>query len=183
MPPTSLPPDSLPPDSLSPKSPPLIRAATPNDVSTIFSFSKLLSEYEKLAHEMVGTEENLRKALFGDKPYIEAFVAEVDNKVVGSAIFFYNFSTFLMQPGIYLEDLFVLPDYRRRGIASALLKHLANYALTQGCGRFEWSVLDWNVDAIAVYKKLGAVLMDEWTVCRVDGQALSALAQLEGAQT
>ncbi|MGB3572366.1 MAG: GNAT family N-acetyltransferase [Phormidesmis sp.] len=159
-----------------------IRAATPDDVSTIFSFSRMLSEYEKLAHEMVGTEESLHKALFGDRPYVEAFVAEVEGKVVGSTLFFYNFSTFLMKPGIYLEDLFVLPDYRRRGIATALLKHLANYALSQGCGRFEWSELDWNVDAIAVYKKLGAVLMDEWTVCRVDGEALSALAQLEETQ-
>jgi len=156
-----------------------IRAATPDDVSTIFSFSRMLSEYEKLAHEMVGTEESLQKALFGDRPYVEAFVAEVEGKVVGSTLFFYNFSTFLMKPGIYLEDLFVLPDYRRRGIATALLKHLANYAVSQGCGRFEWSVLDWNKDAIAVYKKLGAVLMDGWTVCRVDGEALSALAQLE----
>ncbi|MEO0770501.1 MAG: GNAT family N-acetyltransferase, partial [Cyanobacteria bacterium J06649_4] len=83
--------------------------------------------------------------------------------------------TFLMKPGVYLEDLFVLPDYRRRGIATALIKHLAHHAISQGCGRVEWSVLDWNVDAIAVYKKLGAVLMDEWTVCRVEGSALISL--------
>ncbi|MGD1896542.1 MAG: GNAT family N-acetyltransferase [Phormidesmis sp.] len=155
-----------------------IRPATPDDVAAIFSFSQLLSEYEKLAHEMVGTQEDLHRCLFGERPYAESFVAEVEGNVVASATYFYNFSTFLMKPGIYLEDLFVLPDYRRQGIATALLKHLANHAIEQGCGRFEWSVLDWNVDAIAVYKKLGAVLMNEWTVCRVDGKALSSLAHL-----
>ena len=153
-----------------------IRAATPEDVATIFGFAQLLAEYEKLADEFVGTEADLREGLFGARPYIEAFVAEAEGEVVASAIYFYNYSTFLMKPGIYLEDLFVLPDYRRRGIATALIRHLANHALRQGCGRLEWSVLDWNVDAIAVYKKLGAVLMDEWTGCRVSGDALSALA-------
>lgn len=157
----------------------LIRPATPEDVATIFRFSELLSDYEKLAHEMVGTQADLHKALFGERPYVESFVAELAGEVVASATYFYNFSTFLMKPGIYLEDLFVLPDYRRQGIATALLKHIAAYALEQGCGRFEWSVLDWNVDAIAVYKKLGAVLMNEWTVCRVDGEALDALAKIE----
>ncbi len=154
-----------------------IRPATPDDVGAIFSFSQLLSEYEKLAHEMVGTQADLHRGLFGERPYVEAFVAQVDKQVVASATYFYNFSTFLMKPGIYLEDLFVLPEYRRRGIATALIKHLANHALKQGCGRLEWSVLDWNVDAIAVYKKLGAVLLDEWTVCRVSGDALQQLAE------
>ncbi|MEL7356512.1 MAG: GNAT family N-acetyltransferase [Cyanobacteria bacterium J06560_6] len=154
-----------------------IRAATPDDVSTIFGFCKLLAEYEKLAHELTGTEADLHEGLFGRRPFVEAFVAEVDGKLVASAIYFYNYSTFLMRPGIYLEDLFVLPDYRRQGIATALIKHLANHALKQGCGRLEWSVLDWNVDAIAVYKKQGAVLMDEWTGCRVSGDALEALAE------
>jgi len=158
--------------------PPTIRPATPEDVSEIFRFSQLLSEYEKLAHEMVGTQADLHSALFGDRAFVESFVAEVDGKVVASATYFYNFSTFLMKPGIYLEDLFVLPEYRRQGIATALLKHLANHAVNEGCGRFEWSVLDWNVDAIAVYQKLGAVLMNGWTVCRVDGDALTALATL-----
>ncbi|MEL7068910.1 MAG: GNAT family N-acetyltransferase [Cyanobacteria bacterium J06634_6] len=154
-----------------------IRAATPDDVSTIFGFCKLLAEYEKLAHELTGTEADLHEGLFGRRPFVEAFVAEVDGKLVASAIYFYNYSTFLMRPGIYLEDLFVLPDYRRQGIATALIKHLANHALKQGCGRLEWSVLDWNVNAIAVYKKQGAVLMDEWTGCRVSGDALKALAE------
>lgn len=156
-----------------------IRLATPADVPEIFRFSQLLSEYEKLAQEMVGTQEDLHNALFGERAFVESFVAEIDNKVVASATYFYNFSTFLMKPGIYLEDLFVLPDYRRQGIATALLKNLARHALSQGCGRFEWSVLDWNKDAIAVYKKLGAVMMQDWTVCRVDGDALTALGTLD----
>lgn len=154
-----------------------IRAARPEDVPTMFGFCELLAEYEKLAHELTGTEADLREGLFGQRPHAEAFVAEVDGRLVASAIYFYNYSTFLMKPGIYLEDLFVLPDYRRQGIATALIKHLAHHALQQGCGRLEWSVLNWNVDAIAVYKKQGAVLMDEWTGCRVSGDALKALAQ------
>ncbi|MEL6778119.1 MAG: GNAT family N-acetyltransferase [Cyanobacteria bacterium J06597_16] len=153
-----------------------IRLATPADVSSIYSLIQALSEYEKLAHEMVGTEADLHKGLFGEKPFAEALVAEVEGEAVGVALYFYNFSTFLMKPGIYLEDLFVLPDYRKQGIATALLKELASRAVNQGCGRLEWSVLDWNVDAIAVYKKRGAVLMDDWTVCRVDGDALVSLA-------
>lgn len=155
-----------------------IRPATPADVSAIFSFSQLLSEYEKLAHEMVGAQADLHKALFGSPSYAEAIVAEIDGKVVGSATYFYNFSTFLMKPGIYLEDLFVLPDYRRRGIATDLLKYLAGHALSKGCGRLEWSVLDWNESAITFYRRIGAVLMDEWTGCRVAGDALVDLSNL-----
>ncbi|MGB7086530.1 MAG: GNAT family N-acetyltransferase, partial [Phormidesmis sp.] len=141
--------------------------------------SQALSEYEKLAHEMVGTETDLQRGLFGDRPYAEAMVAELDGKVVGSALYFYNFSTFLMKPGIYLEDLFVLPDYRRKGIATALLKQLAAHAVSQGCGRLEWSVLDWNESAITFYKRIGAKLMDEWTGCRVSGSALVDLSKWE----
>ena len=109
-----------------------IRPATPADVPAIFALSQALSEYEKLAHEMVGSEADLQRGLFGDRPYAEVMVAELDGKVVGSALYFYNFSTFLMKPGIYLEDLFVLPDYRRKGIATALLKQLAAHAVSQG---------------------------------------------------
>ncbi|MGB3789055.1 MAG: GNAT family N-acetyltransferase [Phormidesmis sp.] len=145
----------------------------------MFALSTALSEYEKLTHEMVGTVEDLSLGLFGKRPFAEAIVAEVNGKVVASALYFYNFSTFLMKPGIYLEDLFVLPDYRRQGIATALLKYLANYAVEQGCGRLEWSVLDWNESAITFYKRLGAVLMDEWTGCRVTGEALANLAKVE----
>ncbi|MEL6814174.1 MAG: GNAT family N-acetyltransferase [Cyanobacteria bacterium J06598_3] len=154
-----------------------IRLATPEDVPAIFSLVKALSEYEKLAHEMVGTEADLHKGLFGERPYAEALVADVDGKAAGFALYFYNFSTFLMKPGIYLEDLFVHPDYRRQGIATALLQALASRAVDQDCGRLEWSVLDWNTDAITFYKRIGAVLMDEWTGCRVTGNALVELAK------
>jgi GNAT superfamily N-acetyltransferase len=155
-----------------------LRLATQDDVPAIFSLVRALSEYEQLAHEMVGTEADLYKGLFGTPAYAEAIVAEVDGDIAGFALYFYNFSTFLMKPGIYLEDLFVLPKYRRQGIATALLKYLANHAVSQGCGRLEWSVLDWNEDAIAFYKRIGAILMDEWTGCRVMGDALVNLSKL-----
>ena len=157
--------------------PATIRLATPNDVSTILSLVRALSEYEKLAHEMVGTEADLHQGLFGPRPYAEAVIAEVDGNPAGFALYFYNFSTFLMKPGVYLEDLFVLPEYRRRGIATELLKYLAAHALSKDCRRLEWSVLDWNEDAIAFYKRIGAVLMDEWTGCRVSGEALVNLSE------
>ncbi len=156
-----------------------IRLATPDDVSAIFSLIQALSEYEKLAHEMVGTEKDLHNGLFGSPSYAESIVAEVDGRIVGFALYFYNFSTFLMKPGIYLEDLFVLSDYRRQGIATDLLKYLAGHALNKGCGRLEWSVLDWNESAIIFYKRIGAVLMDEWTGCRVAGEALVNLSNLK----
>ena len=156
-----------------------IRSAYPEDVSTIFSLIKSLSEYEKLAHEMVGTEADLHEGLFGPQPYAEVIIAEVDGKPAGMALYFYNFSTFLMKPGIYLEDLFVLPDYRRKGVATALLKYLAAFAISKDCGRLEWSVLDWNESAIAFYKRIGAKLMDEWIGCRVSGDALVGLSKLE----
>ncbi len=156
-----------------------IRPATPKDVSAIFELVTALSEYEKLAHKMVGTPADLSLGLFGKRPFAEAIVAEADGKAVGFALYFYNFSTFLMKPGIYLEDLFVSPDYRRQGIATALLKYLANYAVEQDCGRLEWSVLDWNESAITFYKRIGAVLMDEWTGCRVTGEALVNLAKVD----
>jgi GNAT superfamily N-acetyltransferase len=155
-----------------------IRLATPHDVSAIFSLIQALSEYEKLAHEMVGTEADLHNGLFGEIAYAEAIVAEVDGQVAGFSLYFYNFSTFLMKPGVYLEDLFVLPEYRRQGIATELLKYLAAHALNKGCGRLEWSVLDWNESAITFYKRIGAVLLDEWTGCRVSGAALTRLSQL-----
>lgn len=155
-----------------------IRPATPDDVSAIFSLIQALSEYEKLAHEMVGTEKDLHSGLFGSPSYAESVVAEVDGAIAGFALYFYNFSTFLMKPGIYLEDLFVLPDYRRQGIATDLLKYLAGHALNKGCGRLEWSVLDWNESAITFYQRIGAVLMDEWTGCRVSGDALVNLSNL-----
>ncbi|NJL49029.1 MAG: GNAT family N-acetyltransferase [Leptolyngbyaceae cyanobacterium SM2_5_2] len=155
-----------------------IRPATPEDVSTLVALIKALAEYEKLAHEVTGTAEELTQFLFGDRPYAEAIMAEVDGTTAGMALFFYNFSTFLMQPGLYLEDLFVLPAYRRQGIGQALLVYLGKLALAKGCGRFEWSVLDWNTPAIEFYRQMGAELKPEWQLCRVTGEALQAFAAM-----
>ncbi len=154
-----------------------IRPATADDVSTLFELVQGLAEYEKLSHEVTGTPEALRQSLFGPQPYAHAILAWVDEQPAGFALYFYNFSTFLMKPGLYLEDLFIRPDYRRRGIGSAIFQYLAQTAIDQGCGRFEWSVLDWNESAIAFYKQKGATLMDEWRICRVTGPALATLAQ------
>jgi len=155
-----------------------LRFGRPDDVPTILSLIRGLAEYERLSHEMVGNEELLREHLFGERPYIEVLLAEVDGRAVGFALFFHNYSTFLTRPGIYLEDLFVLPDERGRGYGKALLAGLARLAYERGCGRFEWSVLNWNEPSIQFYKALGAVPMDEWTVNRVSGEALERLAQL-----
>ena len=155
-----------------------IRPATPADVETLFELIRALAEYEKLSHAVVGTSSSLREHLFGDKPYAEAIVAEWEDKKAGFALFFYNYSTFLTKPGIYLEDLFVLPEYRRRGIGKAMLIYLARLGLAKGVGRFEWSVLDWNESAITFYQKMGAQILDDWRICRVSGEALSQLAQL-----
>ncbi|MEO1068679.1 MAG: GNAT family N-acetyltransferase [Cyanobacteria bacterium J06638_6] len=155
-----------------------IRPATRDDVPVLVDLIKALADYEKLAHEVTGSAEDLAAALFGDRPYAEALLAWVDGKPAGLALFFHNFSTFLMKPGIYLEDLFVYPDYRRQGIGRALLVHLGKLALDRGCGRFEWSVLDWNTPAIAFYRNMGAEIKPEWQICRVTGEALKAFATL-----
>ncbi|MBE9139458.1 GNAT family N-acetyltransferase [Nodosilinea sp. LEGE 07088] len=155
-----------------------IRPATPSDVPILVNLIKALADYEKLAHEVTGSAEDLSAALFGDRPYAEALLAWVDGKPAGMALFFYNFSTFLMKPGIYLEDLFVYPDYRRQGIGKALLVSLGKLALERGCGRFEWSVLDWNTPAIAFYESMGAEIKPEWQICRVTGEALEAFRLL-----
>jgi GNAT superfamily N-acetyltransferase len=155
-----------------------IRPAQPADVEAIVGLVKALADYEKLAHEVTGTPEDLARALFGERPYAEALLAWVDHQPVGLALFFHNFSTFLMKPGIYLEDLFVLPDYRRRGIGRALLVHLGKLAVERGCGRFEWNVLDWNTPAIEFYQSMGAELKQEWRLCRVSGDALERFQQL-----
>jgi GNAT superfamily N-acetyltransferase len=155
-----------------------IRFGTPEDVSTIFALIKGLAEYERLSHEVVGTEELLREHLFGERRYVEVLLAEADGRPVGFALFFHNYSTFLTRPGIYLEDLFVLPDERGRGYGKALLSALGRLAVERGCGRLEWSVLDWNEPSIKFYRSLGAVGLDEWTVNRVTGQALHNLAAL-----
>jgi GNAT superfamily N-acetyltransferase len=153
-----------------------IRAATPQDVPLIRRLIEGLADYEKLRHECVATDALLHETLFGARPYAEVVIAEWDGAPAGFALFFHNYSTFLARPGIYLEDLFVMPEHRGRGIGTAVLRHLAALAVSRGCGRLEWSVLDWNVDAIAFYTKLGARPQDEWTVYRVTGEALTQLA-------
>ena len=155
-----------------------IRFAQAADTPVILNFIRALARYEKLEADCVATEESLRATLFGEKPYAEVLLIEDDTgKAQGFALFFHNYSTFLAKPGIYLEDLFVDPAARGKGYGKALLVKLAEIAVARGCGRLEWSVLDWNQPAIDFYLSLGARPMDEWTVYRVDGDALGALAQ------
>lgn len=152
-----------------------IRSATPADLPLIAQLIRDLAEYEKLAHEVRFDEAVLGQKLFGARPYAEVVIGELDSVPQGFALFFHNFSTFEGKPGIYLEDLFVRPEARGSGLGKALLSHLAMLAVERDCARLEWSVLDWNDPAIGFYKKLGARLMDEWTVMRVDGTALQQL--------
>lgn len=154
-----------------------IRPATINDVPVILGFVRELAIYEKLLHEVVATEALFAEHLFGQHPVAEVVIAEWERKPVGFALFFHNFSTFLGRPGIYLEDLFVLTEMRGKGIGKALLSYLAALTKERQCGRLEWSVLDWNEPAIRFYRAIGAVPMDEWTVQRLTGDALDALAQ------
>lgn len=153
-----------------------IRSATVDDVATVLRLIRALADYEKLAHEVVATEDSLRAALFGPKPDAECVIAREGARPVGFALFFHNFSTFRGRRGLYLEDLFVEPDCRGKGYGRALLAHLAGLAVERGCARFEWSVLDWNAPAIGFYRSLGATVMDEWRICRLTGDALQALA-------
>jgi len=153
-----------------------IEPATEKDVPAILSLIKGLAQYERLSHEVVATEKSLRESLFGARRLAEVVIGYADTQPAGFAVFFHNYSTFLGRPGIYLEDLFVLPDWRRRGLGTQLLRYIARQAVARGCGRLEWSVLDWNEPAIGFYKKLGAQAMDEWTVYRVTGNALEKLA-------
>ncbi|MBO9498857.1 MAG: GNAT family N-acetyltransferase [Novosphingobium sp.] len=153
-----------------------IRAAAPADLPLIAALIRELAEYEKLGHEVRFDEAVLGEQLFGARPYAEVLIGETDGQATGFALFFHNFSTFEGRPGIYLEDLFVRPEARGRGLGKALLVELARLALERGCARLEWWVLDWNEPSIGFYKSLGARPMDEWTVMRVDGQALTSLA-------
>ncbi len=153
-----------------------IRAATRADVPVIALLIRGLARFEKLEHEVVMTEDLLATALFGDRRYAEVALAEAEGRPVGFALFFHSFSTFLGRPGIYLEDLFVVPEERGSGIGRSLLEHLARLAVDRGCGRLEWAVLDWNRDAIAFYERLGAKPLSDWTVYRLTGEALTALA-------
>jgi len=153
----------------------VIRSARPEDVPTIVSLIRALAVYEKLESECHADEAALRAHLFGPRPAAEVILAEHDAEVAGFALFFHNYSTFLTKPGIYLEDLFVRPEVRGAGIGRALLSRLAQIALERGCGRLEWSVLDWNTPAIGFYERLGASPMTEWTVFRLTGDALARL--------
>jgi GNAT superfamily N-acetyltransferase len=153
-----------------------IDPAVERDVPLILHFIKSLAEYEQLGAEVVATEAILRESLFGPSPAAQVVIAYVDQEPVGFAVYFQTFSTFLGRPGLYLEDLFVLPAWRGRGFGRRLLAYLAGVAVDRGCGRMEWSVLDWNELALGVYRKAGAVAMDEWTVHRLSGDALRRLA-------
>jgi len=154
----------------------LIRKAEKEDVSIVLDFIKKLADYERLSHEVVATEENLEKYLFGEEKVAEVVIGYYKEKPVGFALYIYNFSTFLARPGIYLEDLFVLEEYRGRGIGKVLLAYLAKLAVDKDCGRLEWAVLDWNEPSIEFYKSLGARLMNEWIINRVTGDSLIDLA-------
>ena len=154
----------------------MIRPATPADVAVILSWIRELAAFEREPDAVHATEPLLAEALFGAHPAAEAVLAELDGAPAGFALFFHNFSTWTGRRGLYLEDLYVTPAARRHGVGTALLRHLAGVALDRGCARFEWSVLDWNADAITLYRAIGAVGQDEWTVQRVSGDALTRLA-------
>ena len=153
-----------------------IRKATEADVPLIAWFIRQLADYERMLDETVMTEEILRESLFGSRASAEVVLGYYQDKPVGFAVFFHNFSTFLGRPGLYLEDLFVIPEMRGKGFGRALLVHLAKIARERNCGRFEWTVLDWNESAIQFYKNLGAIPMNEWMIFRVTGEALDRLA-------
>jgi GNAT superfamily N-acetyltransferase len=156
---------------------PEFRFATEADVPLVLHFIRELAEYERLLHEATATEEQIRASLFGERKYAEVIIASVDGEDVGFALFFHNFSTFLGKPGIYLEDLFVTPSARGKGVGKGLMVELARVAVERGCGRLEWAVLDWNEPSIEFYRSLGAVALSDWTVNRVSGPVLAALAQ------
>ena len=154
-----------------------IRAAAPADVSAIFALMMELAEFEKLTHLFVATEDGVRDALFGPRPAAEALVAEESGQIVGYALFFHNFSTFLGKRGLYLEDLYVRPNLRGSGLGTKMLRALAALAVERQCGRFEWSVLDWNQQAIDFYEKMGATVLPDWRIVRITGESLDQLAR------
>jgi GNAT superfamily N-acetyltransferase len=158
----------------------MIRPATPADIAVILRFIRELAAFEREPDAVEATEATLHEALFGAQPAAEAVIAEDATGPLGFAVFFHNFSTWAGRRGLYLEDLYVTPDARGKGVGGALLRHLAALAVTRGCARFEWSVLDWNADAIAVYRRMGAVGMEDWTIQRVSGDALRRLAESGG---
>lgn len=154
-----------------------IDAATQQDVPLLLRLIEALAEYERMSDQVVATEADVRRTLFDDKPLAEAVIARIGDEPVGFALWFYNYSTFLGRPGLYLEDLFVLPEWRGHGVGRVLLTHLARVAVSRNCGRMEWSVLNWNEPAIRFYRSLGAQPMNEWTVYRVTGDDLTRLAE------
>ena len=160
--------------------PPRIADATPADVPLILTLIRELADYERMADQVRATEVDIERALFGERPCAEAVIVRIGDEAVGFALFFQSFSTFVGRPGLYLEDLYVRPAYRGCGVGRRLLAHLAHLAVERGCGRFEWSVLDWNELAIASYRRAGAVPMDEWTVYRLTGEPLRVLAAEAG---
>lgn len=153
-----------------------IRPAEPADVPTILGFIRELADYERAAHEVLATEEHIRRSLFGPVPHAHALVCRVDGVAVGFALYFFNYSTWQGRRGLYLEDLYVAPAHRHAGAGKAMLQQLARIAVANDCGRFEWSVLDWNEPAIRFYRSLGAVAMDEWVRYRLAGRALAEFA-------
>jgi GNAT superfamily N-acetyltransferase len=155
----------------------MIRPAHPDDVPAIYELIRRLAEYERLLDQFALTPERLREHLFGSRPVAEALVADEPEGVIGFALFFHNYSTFLGRPGLYLEDLFVLPEHRGRGHGKALLREVARLAVERGCGRLEWSVLDWNEPSIQFYRALGAVPLNDWTVFRMTGEPLDNLGR------
>lgn len=150
----------------------ILRLAQPEDCDVLFELIKGLAEYEKLTDAVTGGASQLKEHLFGSKKYAEAILAQFGGQAVGFALFFHNYSTFLTQPGIYLEDLFVLKEYRQKGIGKALITKVANIAVERNCGRLEWSVLDWNEPAKAFYRHMGADILEDWRICRVTGDGL-----------
>jgi GNAT superfamily N-acetyltransferase len=154
----------------------IIRDAEPKDAGTVLRLIRALAVYEKLEHEVVATEALLHDALFSASPKAHGLICEIDQKPVGFAIWFYSFSTFLARPGIYLEDLFVEPEFRGQGVGTAVFRYLAKRAVAENCGRFEWAVLNWNEPAIKFYERMGSIPMSEWHVRRLSGESLKALA-------
>ena len=153
-----------------------IDPATEGDLAQILAFIRGLADYEKLAHECVATEESLRKTLFGERAYAEVLIARRNEQSVGFALFFHNYSTFLARPGIYLEDIFVLPEHRGFGVGKALLRRIAQIARERDCGRLEWSVLDWNEPSIEFYKRIGATVLSDWRICRMTREQIETFA-------
>jgi len=160
-----------------------ILPAMPDDVPAILRFIRMLAEYEKLTHMVVADEQKLRETLFGPRPFAEVLIARLGEEPAGFALFFHNYSTFLAKPGIYLEDLFVLPELRGRGVGKALLRALAEIAKQRNCGRLEWSVLDWNEPAIGFYQRLGAAVLPDWRICRLTEEGIKTLAGNAGSST